>query len=90
MNCRDFETTFLIEEIDKPKIFEYVSSCLCGKVTCRGEFNLAAQFDQEWYLIHEKCIHSQEYIFVEFLKFLGYSDDILSHLYGILPGIFPF
>ena len=33
-----------------------------------------------------KNIHSQEYIFVEFLKFLGDYGDILSNLDGLLPG----
>ena len=54
MNYCYFETAFLIEDIDAPKVFEYVSSFLCGQVTYSGEVNLAAQCDQEWYLIHEK------------------------------------
>ena len=66
MNCCDFETTFLIEDINAPKGFKYIYSCLFGQVTCSGEVNIAAQCDQEWYLIHEKYIHSQEYIFDEF------------------------
>ena len=90
MKCCDFETTFLIEGIDTPKGFEDISSFLCGKVTCSSEVNIVAQCDQECYLIHEKNIHSQEYIFVEFLKYLGGSDEILSHSGGLLPSRFPF
>ena len=46
MNYRDFETPFKIEDIDAPKIFEDVSSCLCGQVNCSAEVNLADQRDQ--------------------------------------------
>ena len=56
MKFRDFETTFLIEDIDAPKEFEYFSIFLCGGLTCSSEVNIAAQYDQEWYLIHESYI----------------------------------
>ena len=39
---------------------------MCGKVNCSIEVNIMAQCDQEWYLIHEKYIHSKKYTFVEF------------------------
>ena len=58
MNCSDFETLFKIEDINAPKIFEYVSSFLCEQVTCSGEVNIASQCNQEGYLIHKKYPYS--------------------------------
>ena len=53
VNFSDFETFFKIEDIDAPKGFEYLSSCLCGQVTCRSQVNLADQCDQKWHIVHE-------------------------------------
>ena len=63
---------------------------MCDKATCRNEVNLVAQYDQEWYFIHEIYIHSQEYMSIEFLKCLWDSYEILSNLDGLLHGCFPF
>ena len=57
---------FQIEYLKSLKGFEYVSVFLCGKVNCISEVNIAAQCDQEWYIFHEKYIHSKENIFVKF------------------------
>ena len=91
MNCHYFETTFLIKNIDAPKVFEYFSSCLCRKVICRGEVNLAAQFDKEWYIIYEKYISIvRNTSFLNFKNSLGTLMRSSVTRVGFFVFVFPF
>ena len=46
MNCRDSKTTSQIEDINSPKLFEYLSGFMFGLLNFISEVNLEAQCEK--------------------------------------------